>query len=99
MKNGIKIFLKQQSCFFPDSLSINMNATSQRVSPNCAVCIVQQTKLTHSFHGKITQTIKKRDFFSGSVFLSFEICYAQYEVFYCVAIHRTLADMFGILYI
>ena len=99
MKNGIKIFLKQQSCFFPDSLSINMNATSQRVSPNCAVCTVQQTKLTHSFHGKITQTIKKRDFFSGSVFLSFEICYAQYEVFYCVAIHRTLADMFGILYI
>ena len=41
--------------------------------------IVQQTKLTHSFHAKITQTIKKRDFFSGSVFLSFEICYAQYE--------------------
>ena len=90
VKNGIKIFLKQQSCFFPDSLSMNMNATS--------LCSMQ-TKLTHSFHGKIAQTIKKRDFFSGSVFLSFEICYAQYEVFYCVAIHRTLADMFGILYI
>lgn len=61
--------------------------------------IVQQTKLTHSFHAKITQTIKKRDFFSGSVFLSFEICYAQYEVFYCEPIHRTLAYIFGILYL
>ena len=61
--------------------------------------IVQQTKLTHSFHAKITQTIKKRDFFSGSVFLSFEICYALYEVFYCEAIHRTLANIFGILYL
>jgi hypothetical protein len=73
-----------------------MNATSKKVSPHCAVCKVQQTKLTHSFHGKITQTIKKRDFFSGSVFLSFEICYAQYEV---KDIHRTLAYTFGILYL
>ena len=98
-KMGLKYFWSINLVFFPDILSMNMNATSQRVSPHCAVCTVQQTKLTHSFHGKITQTIKKRDFFSGSVFLSFEICYAQYEVFYCVAIHRTLADMFGILYI
>ena len=37
------------------------------ISPLCSV----QTKLTHSFHGKITQTIKKRDFFQRKYILIF----------------------------